>query len=447
MSRAPLHMATTRASPSGCTLDAGLAASLPSSPSPAALSLPRSISQSPLARTSPPLSLLPETSAHASTIDELHSTARVPLEPGQAAIRPSAAAMARAPASHAPYIIREYLRVALLRLRVNPDPRLLNYLQNVYPNANDLVDMLDRTEILCSVAAVAPLCDPRSLALPHGVHSHKPPWLSDRAVASAAAAGRPNYAAGRLLQTPDMMAARARIREILPANVALSRYFSEAERDGISRALSSALRHEINPVLRIDRRGYARISNILRFWGRADISEQDIVLLAAENSKARFEVTSDFRMRACQGQSKLFCETWMIEESGHAPLSDMPDYDIPDLIFHSGYQDDVNAIQNEGLAPMERMHVHFWQTWPGRRRADDVPGRDPRRPTWMCNPRLLIQAGYSVSKSVNGYFLVGPGVHGGNWRIAPKFCSLWYASTNSARCGPAPYWRRESHTC
>lgn len=119
----------------------------------------------------------------------------------------------------------------------------------------------------------------------------------------------------------------------------------------ISKYLSYILRHAPQSIqLAIDDQGWVEIDELIQNALRFDqilLSKAEIIAVVAASDKQRFKLNMDqTKIRANQGHS-IQVDLDLVEK--------IP----PEFLYHGTAQRFVAAIQQEGLKPMSRQHVHL----------------------------------------------------------------------------------------
>ncbi len=154
----------------------------------------------------------------------------------------------------------------------------------------------------------------------------------------------------------------------------------------ISKRLSFVLRHDPASVgLTLDFAGWIDTEILLK---ALHLSREDLEQIVAENTKKRFEFSSDGqRIRASQGHT--------IEiDLGYGETTP------PEFLYHGTSEDSLSTIFTSGLLKMNRHHVHL--------SADQDTARivARRRP----NPTLLSVGAFAMSQAGHRFYLSTNGV-------------------------------------
>lgn len=131
-------------------------------------------------------------------------------------------------------------------------------------------------------------------------------------------------------------------------------------RERLSRFLSGALRHFPDDVgLPLDDAGWtdwpSLVAAATRKYDWAD--EAAVEGVAATDPKGRFE-RRDGRVRAVYGHSVDVT----VEDQSGGPGGDGPSGGSPDRLYHGTAPENVDAVEREGLRPMNRQEVHLSET-------------------------------------------------------------------------------------
>ena len=112
----------------------------------------------------------------------------------------------------------------------------------------------------------------------------------------------------------------------------------------ISKKLSYVLRHSPDSIgIEIDEQGWTDIPILLE---KLDVSRADLEYVVANNSKQRFSISDNNRIRANQGHS-INVNLGLINK--------VP----PNELFHGTTKENYEKIKVSGLLKMNRNHVHL----------------------------------------------------------------------------------------
>lgn len=160
-----------------------------------------------------------------------------------------------------------------------------------------------------------------------------------------------------------------------------------------SKFLSRVLRHDPDLIgVRLDRRGWIRIEELLRGLKRAGrgLTRAELLDIVENNDKQRFAISADgLRIRASQGHSLEI-------DLGLAPVAP------PEILYHGTASRNLDAIFSGGLNPGRRQLVHLsgsqetaWRV--GRRHGKSV--------VLIVDAGLMHGDGYEFFLSENGVWL------------------------------------------
>lgn len=161
-----------------------------------------------------------------------------------------------------------------------------------------------------------------------------------------------------------------------------------------SKFLSLVLRHEPSAAhVTLDCAGWVQVDALLAGCAKAGrrLSRADLEQIVAENSKKRFEFSTDgLRIRASQGHS-------VEVDLEYAPQ------EPPELLYHGTATRFVDSIKTHGLLKMERHHVHL----SAETKITLEVGRRHGTPVLLTiGAGQMHRAGHVFCRSTNGVWLV-----------------------------------------
>ena len=163
-----------------------------------------------------------------------------------------------------------------------------------------------------------------------------------------------------------------------------------------SQLLASILRHDKPAGVKVDREGWARVSDLIAFTAdnTPALTQEIIERAVAENDKKRFAFSDDGQhVRALQGHTRKDVQLTF--------ASKVP----PVELFHGTAQRSVAAIRKKGLVPMDRHHVHLS---PDAKTARIVGQRHDRKNPpviLVIDTKAMYAAGHKFYLSENGVWL------------------------------------------
>lgn len=160
-----------------------------------------------------------------------------------------------------------------------------------------------------------------------------------------------------------------------------------------SKLLSRILRHSPESVgLSLDTQGYVEVTKLLSALARngSPLSLSELQKVVQTNDKKRFAFSSDgLKIRAVQGHSV----TVDLELKEASP---------PPYLFHGTVSRFLASIQNDGLKPMQRHHVHLSQD---RSQAFKVGSRRGKAIILKVSAQAMQKDGYLFYLAENGVWL------------------------------------------
>ncbi|EQD32876.1 RNA 2'-phosphotransferase-like protein [mine drainage metagenome] len=129
------------------------------------------------------------------------------------------------------------------------------------------------------------------------------------------------------------------------------------EIEGISRILAGMLRHfPENYGVRMDPHGWVKIYTIVpairtqkRRYGW--ITPFHIIALATTDHRQRYQVNEKDEIRATYGHTIT------------VDLSDLPDEDIPEIVYYQSTPEEYEFIMETGISPSDKTYVHLSSTY------------------------------------------------------------------------------------
>ena len=126
---------------------------------------------------------------------------------------------------------------------------------------------------------------------------------------------------------------------------------TEADRRRASKFMSMALRHQPEVIgLNLDVEGYVPVDDLLKGMRRKgfQLQREDLDEIVETNDKKRFSFSKDgTKIRAAQGHS--------VDLEGSTVQERKP----PDVLYHGTAEKTAPLIDDGGLRPMSRIHVHL----------------------------------------------------------------------------------------
>ncbi|TDD23208.1 RNA 2'-phosphotransferase [Nonomuraea diastatica] len=160
----------------------------------------------------------------------------------------------------------------------------------------------------------------------------------------------------------------------------------------ISKYLARHLRHDPQRIgLALDAHGWTPVDGLLRAAAAHGFTftEAELRHVVAANDKRRYTIV-DGRIRANQGHS--------------VPVDlGLPAVVPPEVLYHGTAGRFVAAIEEEGLRPMDRHHVHLS---PDRETATRVGGRRGVPVVLVVAAGTMHADGHMFLRSANGVWLV-----------------------------------------
>jgi len=157
----------------------------------------------------------------------------------------------------------------------------------------------------------------------------------------------------------------------------------------ISKYLSYILRHKPQSIgLKLDANGWANIDELIAKTTQMELSRQDIEIVVENNSKQRFAIDGD-KIRANQGHSI---------EVDLALEPQTP----PDILYHGTATRFIDSINQNGLLPQSRQHVHLSSD---KDTAIEVGKRHGKVVVLEIDCTQMATDGYSFYLSHNGVWL------------------------------------------
>lgn len=160
-----------------------------------------------------------------------------------------------------------------------------------------------------------------------------------------------------------------------------------------SKYLSFILRHKPDDIaLNLNEQGWANIDELIeKSAPKRQLTSELIQTVVITNDKQRFKISDDGkRIRANQGHSI------------DVDLNLTPNHIVPATLFHGTAYRFVNAIQTQGLKPMQRQHVHL---------SCDIltaksVGRRYGQPVILqIDAKAMVEQGFTFYQSENGVWL------------------------------------------
>jgi putative RNA 2'-phosphotransferase len=169
---------------------------------------------------------------------------------------------------------------------------------------------------------------------------------------------------------------------------------NEQQTTKTSRFLSLVVRHQPDAAgVTLDEAGWVNVEKLLEGCARAgrSITREELEHVVETNAKKRFEFNADGTcIRASQGHS-------VEVDLQYEPQTP------PEMLYHGTASRFLNAIREQGLAKMQRHHVHL-SADPAA--TTEVGARRGRPVLLTIRAGDMQRAGFAFYRSTNGVWLV-----------------------------------------
>ncbi|MGX5217641.1 RNA 2'-phosphotransferase [Pseudomonas segetis] len=169
---------------------------------------------------------------------------------------------------------------------------------------------------------------------------------------------------------------------------------NKKQRDEISKFLSYVLRHEPHAIgIQLDSNGWANIDELIQGAQKDSriLDRESIQEVVDTNEKKRFSISDDGqRIRAAQGHSTTAVSLQHVEK------------EPPEFLYHGTATRFMDSINEKGLIPGSRHHVHLSQD---EQTAIEVGKRYGKPVVLKIEALQMHQQGFKFFQADNGVWL------------------------------------------